>query len=308
MIWNILFKVSRTVLLPARFNAQTMHQFVGQVIDEQRDAKCSEIVFDFERVDFIEPVGVVVLCNLIEYFKLMRCRVTFTNHKRATTGTKFLDDALFFERYLKRRLFDGCDLRPTTVPLRLIEEGQGAEYLRFTLMPWIAQSVGMTAESIDGVRTALEEVLQNITDHSGVRIGCSFAQHFPGKKRIQVAISDFGSGIPTVVRTKQPELKDPAALRLACTEGFTTKSNVQNRGAGLTNLIRYVTTKNAGNVLIVTGQAELGANPTPSGPHPYQLTSRDAGGFYPGTLVRVILRTDSLEQSASELEPEEFQW
>jgi anti-sigma regulatory factor (Ser/Thr protein kinase)/anti-anti-sigma regulatory factor len=308
VVWKILFPVQRTVLLPHQFNAQTMQKFVGQVVDEQRDARCSEIVFDFSRVDFIEPVGVVVLSNLIEYFRRMRCTVKCANHARRTEATKFLDDSLFFERYLKKRLFADCATRSTTMPLRLVGEGEASQYLRFTLMPWIAKSVGMPTDSIDGVRTALEEVLHNVADHSGVGIGCTFAQHFPKRNRIQVAISDFGAGIPSVVRTKVANIKDPAALRQACEEGFTTKSNVANRGAGLTNLIRYVTTKNAGNVLIAAGKAELSASPISRGAAPFKITTRDAGGFYPGTLVRVILRTDYLDESAVDLEPETFTW
>ena len=308
VIWNILFPVERRVLLPARFNAETMQQFVGQVVDEQRDAKCSTVTFDFSRVEFIEPVGVVVLSNLIEYFKLLKCRVKFANHQQRTDATKFLDDSQFFARYLKKQLFADSGARATTVPLQLIHEGQSTEYLRQTLMPWIGRSVGLTPGSIDAVRTALEEILLNIVDHSGVRIGCAFAQHFPARNRIQVAVSDFGAGIPERVRTKVAGLKDPAALRQACAEGFSTQSNVQNRGAGLPTLIKYVTTRNAGNVLIASGFGELSASPTPRGRHPYKITTRDAAGFYPGTLVRVILRTDTLEQSAADVEMEPFEW
>lgn len=155
------------------------------------------------------------------------------------------------------------------------------------MMPWIGRSVGMTTESLASIRVSLEEVLHNVRDHSGVDIGCTFAQHFPKKNRIQIAISDFGKGIPTVIRNKIPETSDSAALRLACQEGFTTQSNVQNRGAGLPTLIKYVTQNNGGNILI---------------------TARNTENYYPGTLVRVILRTDTLEQTAIDSESEEFIW
>jgi hypothetical protein len=96
MIWNVLFPVERTVLLPQTFNADTMLPFLSQVVDEQRDAKCSKVTFDFARLKFVEPVGVVVLSNVIEYFRLLRCKVQFANHFVETPGTKFLDDSLFF--------------------------------------------------------------------------------------------------------------------------------------------------------------------------------------------------------------------
>lgn len=68
MIWNVIFPVERTVLLPQAFNADTMYPFLSQVVDEQRNAKCSKVIFDFDRLKFIEPVGIVVLSNVIEYF------------------------------------------------------------------------------------------------------------------------------------------------------------------------------------------------------------------------------------------------
>lgn len=308
MVWNVLFPVKRKVLLPHYFNADTMLPFLAQVVDEQRDAKCSTVVFDFQRLAFVEPVGVVVLSNVIEYFKQLGCKVLFTNHTTANGGTQFLDDAGFFERYLGKRVFGGNWTRSTTVPLQLIHSEKAQQWLLHTLMPWVGREVGLTPESLAGVKVSLEEIMHNVRDHSGVNIGCTFAQHFPQKSRIQIAISDFGAGIPNVVRTKLPDTSDPAALRLACQEGFTTQSNVQNRGAGLPTLIRYVTQNNGGNVLIAAGEGALSAAPTPNGNHPYKITTRTSDGFYPGTLVRVILRTDTLERAAEDAAVESFSW
>lgn len=308
MIWNVLFPVERTVLLPQRFNADTMLPLLEQVVDEKRDAKCSTVIFDFARLNFVEPVGIVVLSNIIEYFKLAKCKVRFKNHTVQNQGTKFLDDSLFFKRYLGKKLFGESPVRSTTVPLNLIHSERAQQYLLETLMPWVGNAVGMSPESLAGVRVSLEEVLHNVQDHSGVKIGCTFAQHFPNQNRIQIAISDFGAGIPTVVRNKLPDTSDTAALRLACQEGFTTKSNVQNRGAGLPTLIKYVTQNNGGNVLIAAGVGHLSAAPTPKGLHPFKITTRSADGFYPGTLVRVILRTDTLGLAADDARVEAFEW
>jgi anti-sigma regulatory factor (Ser/Thr protein kinase) len=308
MIWNVLFSTERTISLPWSFKADTMYQFLSQVIDEQRDAKCSKVVFDFRQLNFVEPVGVVVLSNIIEYFNRLKCKVIFKNHSTLTPGTKFLDDSLFFERYLGKRLFTGSSVRSTTIPLNLIHSEGAQNYLLNTVMPWVGSEVGMTPDSLAGVRVSLEEILHNVHDHSGVQIGCTFAQHFPNKSRIQIAISDFGAGIPNVVRQKIPDITDPASLRAACQEGFTTKSNVQNRGAGLPTLIKYVTQNNRGNVLIASGHGTLSSAPIPSGNPPYKITTRNTDGFYPGTLVRVILRTDTLERAADDAIVEPFAW
>lgn len=305
MIWNILSKKEITVELPSKFNAWTMYDFIAQLLSEQRYAKCSKVYLDFTKVTFIEPVGVVVLSNLIEYLKKIGVSVWFKGHSIRTKCTEFLDDSGFFEQYLKKRIFTGSSLRSTTIPLQLIAKKEFTGYLYMRLTPWIGSEVGLSEKSLSALRTSLEEIFHNVSDHSGVGIGCTFAQHYPTKREIQIAVSDFGAGIPNVVRTKLPTISDPDALKKACEEGFSTQSNVQNRGAGLPNLMRYVTQRNDGNVLIASGQANLSAA---KGTNGTKLTTRAQSGYYPGTLVRVILRTDTLEKTTSDIELEPFEW
>ena len=308
MIWRSL-STEVTVQLPRQFNAYTMYRFVAQVVNEQREASAARVNFDFSVLEFIEPVGVVVLSNLIEHLKQTSVKVYFQGHTNATFVLKYLDDSGFFRQYLKQSLFPDSSVRDTTVPLKLIKPAKAAEFLYFKLMPWIARCVGREVEVLASLRASLEEILHNVKDHSGTGIGCAFAQHFPNKSTIQIAISDFGRGIPDLVRTQVPGLSDSAALRQACAEGFTTKSNVQNRGAGLPTLMRYVTDRVGGNVLLAAGRGELSASSTPAASgRRMKLTARSSDGFYPGTLVRVILRTESFGRVVEDAEPETFKW
>lgn len=304
-MWGILDTLNpHIVQLPARLNMDDLFVFVGKVVDEHVDARSSAIVFDFSSLAFIEPVGIVVLCNLIEYLRQAGVKVTFRNHKVDRGCLRYLDDCRFFERYLKRQLFEGSKERSGTVPLQLIAHDKAFEYLSFRLIPWVGQIVGLSKDSLDSMRACLEEIFHNVKDHSGVGIGCAFAQHYEAKSEIQIAVSDFGRGIPDLVRTVLPRLNDRDALKQAAVEGFTTKSNVQNRGAGLPNLIKFVTRLD-GNVLIASGRGELVASPRLGG---YKLTARHSADVYPGTLVRVILRTQSLKTIATDTEEEDFTW
>jgi len=303
----IFFRRALTVALPRSLNADTMFTFVEGVIDEHREAMAERITLDFSNLDFIEPVGVVILSNLIEYLSRRGATVQFQGNANPTVAIKFLADSQFFERYDAKNPFPNASVRPTTVPLNQIKKVQSQHFLNYELMPWIGKTVGLSEESLSGVKISLEEILHNVADHSGVDFGCTFAQHFPNKARIQVAVSDFGIGIPDLVRTKVPDASDTHALRLACQEGFTTKTNVQNRGAGLPNLMRYVTQRNGGNVLLVSGRGALTASPSyrTAATH---MTPKRARGYYPGTLVRVILRTDTLERAAEDAKLEPFEW
>lgn len=305
-MWNILFKKDVEIQLPVNFNVVTMYPFIDKVIDEQCDAKCSKLTFDFSTLRFLEPVGVVVLSNFIEYLKKTKVKVFFKGHKVTTAANVFLDDSGFFNHYLNTFVFESHSARTTTIPLQLVANQDATAFLYTKLMPWIGREVGLSEDSLSAIRTSIEEIFHNIRDHSGVGIGCVFAQHFPKINIIELAISDFGLGIPELVRTKIPGISDTEALRMAKEEGFSTKSNVRNRGAGLTNITRYITQRNNGKILISSGKAQLSAVQG-NGVEP-KMTARSVDGFYPGTLVRAILRTDTFEQIIEDAEREIFEW
>ena len=247
----------------------------------------------------------MILSNIIESLKKSKVKYSIQNHNTRTDANKYLDDAGFFRTYTGSAVFNDYHRRLTTIPLKLVANQDATHFPYAELIPWIAQEVGLTAESLAAVRTSIEEVFHNIRDHSGVGVGCVFAQHFPNKNEIQVAISDFGRGIPTSVRTVKAEATDQEALRLACQEGFTTKSNVRNRGAGLPNLMRYIPQRNGGTILVSSGSANVSATKGDRAP---KITPRSTNGYYPGTLVRAVLRTDTFEKLAEDAEREEFEW
>ena len=304
-MWNILNGEKIAVLLPKQFNAESMYSFIQRAVDDQGDAQCKEITFDFSKLEFIEPVAVVVLSNLIEYFSKLGVKTRFAGHQTLTKPVIYLDDSGFFKQYLGATLRAHAALRDTTLPLQLVANPQAIGYLYEQMIPWIAIQLRTTAIALATVRVCLQEVFHNISDHSGVNVGCVFAQHFPKTGELQVAVSDFGFGIPSNVRKLKPNATDSQALVLALQEGFTTKSNVQNRGAGLPLLMKYVTLKNRGAVLITSGKANISA--VFEG-QTTKITARDRPVSYPGTLVRVILKTDTLQALAQDIELEEFSW
>lgn len=304
MILNA-FRAPTVVALPRRFTYETMRTFIGSAIEKRNQSQSSVVVFDFSHLTFIEPAGVVALANTIEHFKVSKVTVKFANCTAATDGNVYLDDSGFFQHYAKRRLFDGSGTRSTTIPLEIFSANAYAGYLYSKLMPWIGRSINSSEKSLETIRACLEEVFHNIDYHAGVKSGCVFAQHFPKKNIVAIAISDFGCGIPLRVRSKVPNANDPECLRLAIQEGFTTKSNVVNRGVGLSLLTRHITEKNRGTVLIHSGSGNLSATPGLRG---MNVTSRQSEWAYPGTLVQVSLRTDTLESLENEAAPEEFQW
>ncbi|CAJ0781872.1 ATP-binding protein [Ralstonia chuxiongensis] len=303
MIWNLLSPRTQKVPLPHNFNKDSMYALVDHIMDEQQDCRYSRIDFDFGRLRFIEPDGVSVLSNLIEYLKHSGARVTFSNFHGATPALNFLDDSGFFKHYQGKPLRPGSRVRTTTLPLQLVEYSRSYGYMENRLIPWLATALGVRQAALSTVKVCFHEIFNNIQDHSTVSIGCAFAQHYPNRQEVRICISDFGIGIPQNVRKAVPELTDQAAIERACREGFTTNTTPRNRGAGLAVLINNVVRTNGGSVIIHSGRGIYSCKRTGA---TVNRTPRTAPGFYPGTLVHISLNTRSFV--ADEVEEEDFEW
>lgn len=305
MAWQSLssLRSELTVRLPARLNKETIYRLVEQVLDEDNNARCRTIYLDFEPLQFIDTTGVTVLSNLIEFLKRVGATTYFKGHKGLHTPVKFLDDSGFFKQYLGYSLDPNAKVRPTTLPLELVEYKRSYEYVGFRLVPWLAYALNTNEPSLSTIKVCLLEIFNNIEDHSKVNIGCVFAQHYPNDDAIQLTVSDFGVGIPARVQAVEPQHNDQQAIRRAAEQGFTTQTTVRNRGAGLDVLIKNVVAKNGGAVVIQSLRGILACTRKPDGT--VKRIPRSADGFYPGTLIQISLHKRSFV--SDELD-EEFSW
>lgn len=289
--------------LPSRLNKDTIYRFVSTVLDENHDARCKTIYLDFEPLTFIDPTGVTVLSNVIEFLRKVGAKTYFKGHKTLSDPVLFLDDSGFFKQYLGYHLRSDARVRPTTSPLKLVEYKNSYGYVGFHLVPWLADKLGTDERSLSTIKVCLYEVFNNIEDHSQVNIGCVFGQHYPREQRIQLTVSDFGVGIPARVQAVEPQHNDQQAIRRAAEQGFTTQTTVRNRGAGLDVLVRNVVAKNGGVINIQSGGGILSCTRNRDGT--VKRTPRSAGGFYPGTMIQLTLNATTF--ISDELD-EEFSW
>ena len=91
-----------TVTLPRSFNAETMYPFIARALDIHRRPGCDRLCFDFHTLKFIEPVGVVVLSNLIQFLKRRGVEIVFRYHRVGSQANRYLDDAGFLKATLVR--------------------------------------------------------------------------------------------------------------------------------------------------------------------------------------------------------------
>lgn len=305
MAWQLLSgsRAELTVQLPSRLNKESIYRLVESVLDEEHNARCKTIYLDFGPLQFIDPAGVTVLSNLIEFLKRVGAKTYFKGHKALSVPVRFLDDSGFFKQYLGYPLVANASVRPTTLPLKLVEYKASYGYVGFNLVPWLATALRTDELSLSTIKVCFQEIFNNINDHSQVQIGCVFAQHYPKDDVIQMTVSDFGVGIPAKVQVVEPQHNDQQAIRRAAEQGFTTKSTVRNRGAGLDVLIKNVVAKNGGAIIIQSRRGILACTRGPDGL--VKRIPRSAAGFYPGTLIQMSLHTRSF--ISDELD-EEFSW
>lgn len=288
--------------IPRQFYAEDLFPAVKQAFGTF-DNVPEAVRLDFSDLRFVRPSGVVFLSNLTRLLVRQGCGVTYVGMDIGSEPIKFLDDSKFFVQHLGRPLREGCVPRSTTRPLIEIRHEQGPGWVSLDLIPWLSTCSGVALEQFGEFRTCILEVFNNIQDHTAFDVGSVFAQWYPNEQRLQIAIADFGAGIPATVRRREPSLNDDEAIVRAFEDGFSGKSRPQNQGIGLHYLKQNVTENLGGRFTVrsLGGAIMFDKDGFSVLPVPYP-----AGGFCPGTLIDIEIRTDLI--SFDECVDGEFRW
>ncbi|MCM3404271.1 ATP-binding protein [Cytobacillus oceanisediminis] len=291
-------------MLPPRFVRDTMYGILDKAITSDLEPADELIKFNFRNLTYIEPVGITILSNLFQWLKKRNVRVQTVTPTEIKGGRNcpltYLDDSMFFKKYIKKTLTPHAAVRPTTRPLEHVTYANSYQWLPSVFIPWLSGQLGVGVNSLDDIKVSIEEIFNNINDHSSENIGCIYAQHYPNINRLKISISDFGIGIPGSIQRKYV-LSDSEALMKSIQEGFSTESTPGNRGAGLNNLLTSIVKFNQGTVNIHSNKGILECN---YGNNDIQASSYTAPGFYPGTLIEVVLNTNNIYEN----EEEDFEW
>ena len=265
---------------------------VAELMRTYPDGMPAEIHIDFSTLRFIRATGIVFLSNFVRWMALCGCRVYFASTACNSDAVRFLDDAQFFRHHTGSKINHAATVRQTTQPLVEISNDKVHSWLDLTLIPWIATRLSMSRASFSDYKTCISELFNNIKDHTANPIGSIFAQHYPKLNRVSVSVGDWGIGIPATVRTKAPTLTDSDAIRQAVVEGFSAKTQPNNRGAGLSLLLDKVVGQNGGDVTIYSGRGIVRFEPAGTF---IQYHTFPETGFCPGTTLEINLRTDTIE-------------
>ncbi|MDR3528627.1 MAG: hypothetical protein P4L57_15260 [Rhizomicrobium sp.] len=291
-----------TIRVPHRLSAQSMYGLLRDAIDENMEPRGNNITLDFSHLSFSDAAGITVIANLIEWLRKYGVTVSHANCNIERGGICYLDDCGFFQLYWGHPLSPYASPRGSTYPFKRLHCSECHQWVDGNVFPWIAKQTGIREGALTEFKTCIKELFNNIHDHSSEEVGCMHLQKYPNAERLKIAVSDFDVGIAHEVRKVKAGATDPYALYLATQEGFTSKADGKNMGAGLSYLIDNVVRRAKGVVEIYSGKGEITFGLSRAGALLHNTSF--ANGFYPGTLVSMTLRTDMIpneEDEAGEL-------
>jgi hypothetical protein len=275
------------VSVPRWLSSDTMYRLI-QAAADGRTPRDEEISLDFTDVKFVDAFGLATLSNLVDWLRRRGVIVSYRNCDRANEGVAYLDDVGFFAAHWQAALSPNARLRQTTYPFTRLQCVDAHQWIDGNVFPWLADKLNVRPSALYELKTSVREIFNNISDHSTEQIGCMHVQVHPNIGRVKIAISDFGVGIPAEVRKVAGPGHDVQMLRLAATEGFSSKPG-KNKGAGLSYLIDNVVKRNQGWLGIYSGEGSITFNHVQ---HHSNLNVTPC--LYPGTLISMILRRDNL--------------
>lgn len=247
-----------TILLPEQVTTDTMRKTIiefRQYVDSLSEG--GELDIDLRTMTFIEPSGVISLSNIVQWSRQHKSiNVNFLIDSKATSknlkAMHYLSDCGFFANFGEEKVFKEPKLRRTMLALKTLETNHLNQWRQSDLMVWLQRQTGRSND-FSAICVAIDEIFNNIADHSTENIGSIFGQYYPKNHEIVIAISDFGIGIPSSLKNKfSGEKTDDEWIIEALKEGVSTQSVPQNRGAGLANIIRALTTNGVGSVTIMS--------------------------------------------------------
>lgn len=141
-------------------------------------------------------------------------------------------------------------------------------------------------KDLTGLNECVAELFQNILDHAQAHGNAFFAIcYHEERKEIEIAICDFGVGIPYTLREQYPD--SCKALQRSLVPGVTARTHKHNRGLGLDNIVSTMTSKDTMRILSNDALLFKSQNKEEVVPLPYD---------FKGTLIDFTISTDSFDE------------
>lgn len=229
----------------------TDYHFAGHIRRSRGGLTC----VDLSRTRFVDPFGLASVAAVLEDAVIRDRDIQFVE--------PFNDDC---RHYLHRMglgdVLDDLGLDHDLEPVRRHNTGDRLLRLqRFAVgedaANELAEQVFRIFDAAGDTRAAtlydaVQEIAQNVVDHSRSRGGYIALQQFPKSNEVTFAVADAGIGLRRALCTAHTVRDDSHAIALAVLRNITS-SGKEGRGIGLHNFVRH--TRRSGRVQLWSGRS-----------------------------------------------------
>lgn len=290
------------ILLPNTLHEGTVSSVIRKINDA--DGTDSIIVVDFTILNFVFPIGALILAQYLKFNRDSRSReIRFISSNIHTNAIGYLTSVGFF-KYFGENPFNTNDLQicKTYIPFSIIEWRDLQSRIHdeklngndIKIQDVIDEYSDNYSEWMFGkiepvISYCFREIIRNVFEHTNCLYCSICGQIYPKRDEIEICIADSGKGIRNSLASVYPKYNDDEiALRHAILPGITsgdvkTGSVYDNSGFGLFVLSRIA--EMFGYMWIGSGEKFLKIDG--KGLHIFD-------GFYPGTFVGINFRYSSL--------------
>lgn len=235
-------------------NPRVVPEFINSIKRLFFKFKHTTIILDFSEVDKIYPYPTAVIAGYIYYFKeKLSVKFEFINVPIYLERLHFLDPMSVGETKINKN--DNC-----LDKIWLFKNSNEVHILVNGILANLRTSIECEAGVIDACTWGLNEIMDNVIQHSEAECGFIMATIHKKTKNINICIFDYGIGIYSSLKksTIHNPKNAPDAISLAVQEGVTRDKSI-GQGNGMWGLYNIVNL-NTGIMSIVSGKGGLSLN------------------------------------------------
>jgi hypothetical protein len=162
----------------------------------------------------------------------------------------FSEENISFEAY-KHKTFIPVIHFPTS---KLAQDSKFRDNLLSAVNQILKKQLKLPINILSAIYYMLDELTQNIVDHSEISFGTIFGQFYPGKKYLDLNICDSGNGLykSYINSGKHNPISNKEAINFGV-YGKSTKNIPESRGFGLNTSRNMLTKGMGGQFFLMTG-------------------------------------------------------
>lgn len=174
-------------------------------------------------VSMLKPMHITSLACFVRYLRDKGNKVTIEGDEE-----EFVNELLNYSHSTPNASYFGL--------WRIEEAWKDSKCIQIT--NFLKSMTSLRKKDLSAFQISLEEAFANVFDHAEANGNAySFISFDEKNMRIEVAVCDFGVGIPkTIAGTIRVSVLDSIAIVNAMENGFSSKSREHNRGFGLANI------------------------------------------------------------------------